>query len=694
MMTHGIRTLLAASVALGFALTAGAATVVDNAVLANESDGANWAGYSRTFSEQRFSPLTQINGSNVKRLGLAWSLQLNDVWNVSTAPLAVDGVIYFAAGYSVIHAVNAVSGKLLWKYDPQVTGYKMRLAWGSRGMAFWKGKVYAGTQDGRLFAVDARSGKLVWQTQTTEPGDVRYITGAPRVFNGKVVIGHGGADAGAVRGYVTAYDADTGKQLWRFFTVPGDPAKGFENKAMAMAAKTWRGEWWKLGGGGTVWNSMTYDPEFNRLYLGTGNGSPWNQKIRSPGGGDNLFLCSIVALDADTGEYVWHYQTNPGETWDFNSAMDMVLATLSIDGAPRKVLMHAPKNGFFYVIDRNSGKLISAEKIAKVTWAERVDLASGRPIEVPGSRYESGEALIWPGSFGAHNWHPMSYSPDTGLVYIPARDLPGYYDDRGIERKNWTATAYDTLGVRPAFSATPGFGDVAADTGTGFLLAWDPVRQKQVWRQPLAGVTNGGVLATHGSLVFQGSADAQFIAYDAASGAPLWHYAMGVGTQAPPITFLAGGKQYVAILAGWAGGPMLLGSLAAKHGWVGREHVPRLLVFALDGNAELPPSPAPSRPVPLDDPKFQIDTTRVQRGLAVYGKCIVCHGMGAVAGGFAPDLRASAIPLSAPALDAVVRGGSLESRGMPRFAEFSEADLEDLQHYLRSRARESLLQRH
>jgi quinohemoprotein ethanol dehydrogenase len=409
----------------------------------------------------------------------------------------------------------------LWKYDPKVTGYKMRLAWGSRGMAFWKGKIYAGTQDGRLFAVDATSGKLVWETQTTEPADVRYITGAPRVFNGKVVIGHGGADMGPTRGYVTAYDANTGKQLWRFYVVPGDPAKGFENKAMQMAAKTWRGEWWKFGGGGTVWNSMTYDPEFNRLYLGTGNGDPWNQKIRSPGGGDNLFLCSIVALDADTGEYLWHYQTNPGETWDFNSTMDIVLATLSINGAPRKVLMHAPKNGFFYVIDRENGKLISAQKFAKVTWAERVDLESGRPVEVPGSRYESGEALIWPGSFGAHNWQPMSYSPDTGLVYIPARDLPTYYNDRGVNLESWKPTPLDALGVRPGFTATQGSGDVAPDTGTGFLLAWDPVRQKEVWRQSDAGVTNGGALSTHGGLVFQGLADGQFVAYDAVSGAAL-----------------------------------------------------------------------------------------------------------------------------------------------------------------------------
>lgn len=306
---------------------------------ANEQDGRDWASISRTFSEQRYSPLDLINDRNVKRLGLAWSLDLPGINSVSSEPIAVDGVLYFAVGQAIVHAVNVRTGKLLWRYDPEVAkvaGHKLRLAWGSRGVAFWKGKVYVGTLDGRLIAIDAKTGRPSWSVQTTEAEDDRFISGAPRVFNDKVIIGHGGGDLGDTRGYVTAYDATTGKQAWRFWTVPGDPAKGFENKAMEMAAKTWNGQWWKFGGGGgTVWNAMTYDPEFNRIYLGTGNGTPWNQKIRSPGGGDNLFLCSVVALDADTGEYVWHYQTNPGETWDYNSAMEMVLATRVIDGKPR-----------------------------------------------------------------------------------------------------------------------------------------------------------------------------------------------------------------------------------------------------------------------------------------------------------------------------------------------------------------------
>ncbi|SER17548.1 quinohemoprotein ethanol dehydrogenase [Solimonas aquatica] len=665
---------------LGAALSAQAASEIDNAALANEADSANWAAYGRSFSEQRFSTLDQINRDTVKRLGLAWSLDLPDVWNVSSTPLAVDGVLYLAVGFSVIKAVDAVSGKLLWSYDPKVDGQKMRMAWGIRGLAFWKNKVYAGVQDGRLFALDAKTGQLVWETLTTTPGDNRYITGAPRVFNGHVLIGHGGADFGHVRGYVTAYDADTGRQLWRWFAVPGNPADGFEDPSQELAAKTWTGQWWKFGGGGSAWNALTYDPEFNRVYIGTGNGGPWNRKLRSPGGGDNLFLCSVVALDADTGKYLWHYQTTPGETWDFNSTMDMVLATVQIEGKPRKVLMHAPKNGFFYVIDRETGKLISAEKIGKVTWAERIDMQTGRPVEVRGARYENGESLIWPGSGGTHNWQPMAYSPDSGLVYIPARELPGYYDDRGYTPENYDMDRDGPMGVHGFFD------DIPKNAGSSSLLAWDPVHQKKAWEKPLPGATPGGVMATHGGLVFQGQSDGQLIAHDAQSGETLWRFDMGVGTQAPPITYSVNGKQYVSVLAGWSGGLMVLGSLSAQHGWVGREHPRRLLTFALDGDARLPPSAAPSIPQPLHDAGFKVDSALASQGRTLYQKCTICHGVAAVSGGYAPDLRASAIPLNTAAFTTIVRDGALQSRGMPPFAELSDADVQALQHYIRQQA--------
>lgn len=686
-MSVRIAKAMAAAVLLCLVQGAAAQTVIDNAALNNEADGTNWAAWGRTFSEQRYSPLDQINTQTVSHLGLAWSLEFDDVWNVSSQALAVDGVIYTAVGYSRVYAIDARSGQVLWNYDPKVESRKMRMAWGSRGLAYWNGKVYAGVQDGRLFALDAKTGALVWETLTTEPGDNRYITGAPRVWagrdgRGKVIIGHGGADFGHVRGYVTTYDAETGQQLWRWWVVPGNPADGFENEVMEKAARTWSGEWWKFGGGGTVWNAMTYDPEANRIYLGTGNGSPWNAQLRNPGGGDSLYLCSVVALDADTGEYVWHYQTTPNESWDFNSTMDMVSATVEIDGKARKVLMHAPKNGFFYVLDRETGQLISAEKIGKVTWSEKVDMATGRPVEVRGARYENGPALTWPGSGGTHNWHPMAYSPDTGLVYIPAREMPGYYDGEGRSPRTWQMTPDDVMGLRGFFD------DIPKSAGTTSLLAWNPVTQKEAWRNPTPGATNGGVIVTRGGLVFQGRADGQFVATDAKSGAELWSHDMGVGTQAPPLTYSVDGKQYVSVLAGWGGAPSLLGSLSAQHGWVGRQYPRRMLTFVLDGDAKLPVSPPPVTKVePVDDPAFVVDAALADKGKLIYKACLICHGTAAVAGGYAPDLRASPVPLSAEGFRAIVQAGALEPRGMPKFDDFSDADLEALRHYIRERAR-------
>ena len=681
-------------VLLGSALTnvATATPTINNAALGNEANGSNWAAYGRTFSEQRYSPLKQINADNVSRLGLAWSLDLPDVNFSTTAPLAVDGVIYFSPGISEVRAVNAISGKQLWRYDPEVAKLapqKLRAGWGSRGLAYWEGKVYLGSRDGRLIALNAKNGKPEWSVMTVEPDDHRYISGAPRVFNGKVIIGHGGADVGATRGYVTAYDAKTGKQLWRFFTVPGDPAKGFEDKAQEMAAKTWKGEWWKHGGGGTVWNAMTYDPQYNRIYLGTGNGAPWNQKIRSPGGGDNLFLCAIVALNADTGEYVWHYQTNPGETWDYNSAMDIVLADVTIDNKPRQVIVHAPKNGFFYVIDRASGKLISAEKFTKVTWAERVDMATGRPVETPNARYEAGETLIWPGMIGGHNMQPMSFNPGTGLVYLPTIELPGYYNDKGIDTATWKHSKELGWSV--------GLNDVNEDTpmniGGSSLQAWDPVKQKALWAVPTPGLMNGGTISTAGNLVFQGQIDGKFIAYAADTGKRLWSFEAGNAVLAPPITFSVGKKQYVSVITGNSGAPSVLGSPQAQYGWQARVNTRRLLTFELDGKRHMSTAAGPSLIVPLDDPQFKIDVALAEKGKAMFLEkyCVSCHGFGAIAAGGAPDLRASAMALSAPTFEQVVRGGILQVKGMPRYAELSDADLNSIFHYIRSRARESLV---
>jgi quinohemoprotein ethanol dehydrogenase len=677
--------LLVAASAISFQL--GAATTVDDAALANEADGTNWAGFGRTYSEQRYSPLTEIDVGSVRRLGIAWHLDLPADRSLTGTPLVVDGVMYFNGSYNVVRAVDARSGKLLWEFDPEVTevaGDRLRMMWDwNRGIAYWKGRVYNATVDGRLIAIDAATGKEVWSVQTFDPALALMITGAPKVFRDKVIIGNGGTEWGPARGFVTAYDTATGKEVWKFYTVPGNPADGFENKAMEMAAKTWTGEWWKYGGGGTVWHGITYDPEFNHVYLGTGNGSPWNQKVRSPGGGDNLFLCAIVALDADTGEYKWHYQTTPGETWDYNSNMDIVLADIKVRERVAKVILHAPKNGFFYVIARANGKLLAAEKYAKVDWANSVDMKTGKPVEREGSRYEDGEEIVWPSPFGAHNWHAMSYSPDTGLAYFAAIEMPGQFTDTHVDVQTWKSPYFN-------FDAAVAFGaDYVPDKGgTGALRAWDPLRQKLAWEVPLPGVWNPGTLTTAGNLVFQGRADGSFWAYRADNGEVLWKTELGVGISAPPITYELDGKQYVSLLVGWGGaGAATPGFIGAQHGWDYKAHQRRLVTFALDAKGELPPVPGPVFAQPLAAPDFAVDAAQVEKGTKLYVDwCMMCHGAGAGAAGYAPDLRASPILLSLEAMKDVVIGGSRRAQGMPNYPEFGEAELVALQHYVRNQA--------
>jgi len=688
-MAKHARIALALGLAAGLMSTgAFSATTVDGAAIANEQDTGNWLSYGRTYSEQRYSPLDQINENTVAGLKADWALELPTDRTLLATPIVVDGVMYISGSYSVVRAVDAQSGKVLWTYDPktlEVAGDRQRIFWDSnRGVAFWKGKVFVATGDGRLNAIDAKTGKEVWSAVTIDPKLPMYINGAPRVFRDKVIIGNGGTEVGANRGYVTAYDTETGKQAWRFYIVPGNPADGFEDETQAMAAKTWTGEWWKHGGGGNAWNGFTYDPEFNRIYIGTGNGSPWNRNIRSPGGGDNLFLCSIVALDADTGKYAWHYQTTPGETWDYNSNMDMVLADLKVAGKPVKALMHAPKNGFFYVIDRANGKLLSAEKIGKVDWAESIDLKTGRPVERKGARYEDGQELVWPSPFGIHNWHAMSFNPNTGLAYIPVMELPGMFTDKGIDRSIWQS---------PNFSIDPGVefarDDIPVNAGTGALRAWDPVAQKLRWEVKLPGVWNPGTLTTGGNLVIQGRTDGKLVAYRATDGESLWQFDAGLGISAPPVTYTVNGKQHIALLVGWGGaGPAVGGSLQAQHGWAYRAQPRRLISFSLEGKADLPKLPPPSFAKPLKQEDFKVDEMLAQQGNVLWAKhCVLCHGAGAVSGGYAPDLRASTIPLYDAALQDVVVKGSRQAAGMPRFHEFSAGDLKALQHYIRREAR-------
>jgi quinohemoprotein ethanol dehydrogenase len=656
-------------------------------VLVDTSNGRDWAGYGRTFGEQHYSPLRSVNDANVNTLGLAWWIDL-ETNNSSTVPLAVDGVLYFTTGYSVIHAVDAATGKTLWVYDSkttQVAGKKLRQGYGSRGIAWSQGNIYTGTQDGRLIAIDAKSGRQLWSVLTVEKDDWRYISGAPRVFDNKVIVGNGSADIAATRGYVTAYDAGTGRQLWRFFTVPGDPALGFEDKAQEMAAKTWYGEWWKRGGGGTVWNAMSFDPDTNTLFIGTSNGAPWNRVVRSEGKGDNLFLASIVALDGKTGTYKWHYQVNPGDSWDYDATTDMEFASLNINGASRKVLMQASKNGFFYVIDRVSGKLLSAEPFAKVNWASRIDLGTGRPIENSSSEYEHGPELQWPGPQGAHNWPPMSFNPNTGLAYFPKYDLPATYDGRGINSKNWQRYPGGAMdgGVNIDITAN------APGAGVGSLVAWNPVTQSQAWSVPNPGFWNGGTMTTAGNLVFQGQSDGSFNAYAANDGRRLWSYAVGSGIIAPAITYQAGGRQFVTVLSGFGGSGSLYGDRSAAAGWEARSQSRRVLTFALGATAGLPPLPAPYRAHASIDHNYKSDPEATMRGAIIFGRrCATCHGATAIAGGAAPDLRASSLPRSADGFDEIVRKGALVARGMPRFEELRDEEMSDLRQYLTARSQD------
>lgn len=653
----------------------------------DSAPGDDWPGAGRTYGEQHYSPLAQVNAANVTRLGLAWSLDL-DVGNSVTQPIAVGGVLYFVTGTGILQAVDAVRGRKLWSYDAKVWEHetdKMRASWGSRGVAWWNGTLYFGTADGRLIAVDAESGKERWTVETTQHGDGRFVTGAPRVFDGKVLIGHGGADWAAVRGYVTCYDAATGKQLWRFYTVPGNPADGFESEAMRMAAATWHGEWWKQGGGGTAWNAMTYDPETRTVFIGTGNGAPWNNKVRSQGQGDNLFLSSIVALSADTGAYKWHYQTNPAESWDYNAAMDMELADLVIGGHPRKVLMTAPKNGFFYVIDRIDGKLISATPFAKVTWASGIDLTTGRPIDVPGNRFENGPFVIAPGPIGAHSWLPMAWSPQSRLAYIPAIEMEMIMSDLFARPQDWH---------RPPFLANNGAVGVEMDEtkpkGSSSLVAIDPVAQKIVWRVPTPTSVSGGVLATAGGLVFQGTVDNRFSAYAAASGRRLWSFDAGAPVIAPPIAYTVNGRQYVTVLSGSGGSLVLVGDAFIDHPVGYREQARRVLTFAIGGRARLPRS-QPYVLQPVSDPGYVANHEAEMRGYGLYSQtCIMCHGRDVSAlGGAAPDLRASPAILSGEAFHAITKGGALRQQGMPPFRDLSDANIEDIRQYVRMKAREA-----
>ena len=676
----------------------------DERIKAADSEPGNWLAFGRNYEEQRFSPLTQINKENVDSLGLAWFKDMNTNRALEATPIVVDGRMFFTTSWSRVYSVDARTGETLWSYDPMVPG-----EWGrraccdvvNRGVAVYNGRVYVGTLDGRLLALDADSGKLDWEVDTLIDRDRFYtITGAPRVANGKVFIGNGGAEFG-VRGYVTAYDSETGDEVWRFYTVPGDPSQPFEHPEMELAAETWKGgEWWKIGGGGTVWNSIVYDPDFNHVYLGVGNGSPWTRVIRSPGGGDNLFLSSIVALDADTGVMKWYYQTTPGDNWDYTAVQDIALADMTIEGESRKVLLQAPKNGFFYVLDRSDGELLAANPFATVTWATHVDMETGRPVENEALNFEENGKWVLPGPLGAHNWQAMSVDVKAGLVYLPAQDNPLFYE-MSEEYKNTGIFKRKPQGWNTGLE----FGRLAqvildnvADQPTpkGYLKAFDPLTGEERWVVEIPNYWNGGVLGTEGGLVFQGNALGFLNAYDKETGETLWSFNTYTSMLAPPITFELDGEQYVSILTGTGGGDLFGGEPlppVAEHASLTYNNYGRLLVFKLGGDAELPVPDLRDREIPARD-VAAIEHGSVQRGERLYNEnCAVCHGFLVRSGGAIPDLRRMTED-SVAAWDQIVLDGILGANGMASFADaLNPAQSGDLLNYVKMRAEEDRLVR-
>jgi quinohemoprotein ethanol dehydrogenase len=672
-------------------------TEVVNAIESAENTGANWLVYGYSNREQRHSPLKEITTNNVKDLGLEWYFETDYMRGLEATPIVVDGVMFVVGNWNVIYALNAKTGELIWKYDPQVPKEWGKMACCdavSRGVAVWEGKVFNGTLDGRLVAIDAATGKLVWEKLTLEHYlDKNYpytITGAPRVVNDKVIIGNGGAEYG-VRGYVTAYDTDTGKQLWRFYTVPGNPELGFENQQMEDAAKTWTGEWWKFGGGGTVWDSIVYDQELNQLLIGVGNGSPWDRLVRSPEGGDNLYLSSIVSLNPDTGEYLWHYQEVPAENWDYTATQHIMLADMDVKGETKKVIWHAPKNGFFFVIDRENGKLLSAEPYANINWASHYDLTTGRPVENAIAKYQdrSGDDLIRPSSIGAHNWQPMAHNPDTGLVYIPAMEsafqykkLESYKHDFG----QWNTGVHDPepVGMPQAMSQS-----VLRKVTTGHLLAWDPKTQKEKWRVQHTQVWNGGVLSTAGNLIFQGTGDGEFRAYNATTGETLWEFIAQTGIVAPPITYSVDGEQYITVLVGRGGAFSLVGGIEVGPS----PNRSRVLTFKLGAERVLPPLAAE-----LDYPELpampNVSEEVLALGMNKYHKyCAGCHGYNVVSNGAIPDLK-YIHKVFHDQFKPIVLEGNFKGLGMVGFKDvLTEAEADAIQAYIISRAYEDKAER-
>jgi quinohemoprotein ethanol dehydrogenase len=655
---------------------------VDTARISTASAGEEWLTYGGTYDEQRHSKLTQINRDNVGQLGVAWTYDLATNRGVESTPIVVDGVMYVTSAWSVVYALDAKTGAEKWVYDPGVdraVGVKACCDVVNRGVAVYDGKVFVGVIDGRLEALNAETGQVVWSKVTVDQTKPYTITGAPRVVNGKVLIGNGGAELG-VRGYLSAYDTSSGDLVWRFYTVP-NPAKqpdgAASDEAFAKVGNvTWgdTGAWTTDGGGGTVWDSIVYDEVNKQIIFGVGNGSPWNRTFRDPSGGDNLFLSSIVAVDAETGAYRWHFQTTPGDNWDYTATQTIILADLPLGegGAKRRVAMQAPKNGFFYVLDAATGEFLSGDAFVPLNWATGLD-AKGRPVENPAARYSKVPFEQTPGPLGAHNWHPMAFSPDTGLAYIPAQEIPQAYaeDPRFATRPvGWNTGIDFSAGVPPI--APPEVAKMLRATLKGRLIAWDPVARKPKWTVEHENAWNGGVLSTAGGLVFQGKLNGDFVAYDAATGAKLWSHPLKSGGASGPGTYMIDGEQYVTITTGWGSAFALAGGFAFDEKV--SPSVGKVVTFKLGATGEIADTGLP----PVEKtPKAATfgSLAMLSEGTVHYARnCAVCHGPLAISSGVLPDLRWSAITGNKEAWKGVVLDGNLSANGMVSFADYLTPD--------------------
>jgi PQQ-dependent dehydrogenase (methanol/ethanol family) len=661
---------------------------VDDARLKSaDQDSGNWLMYGRTYDDHRFSPLKQVDEQSVGKLGLVWSRELSTTRGLEATPLVKDGVIYTTGSWSVVYAIDGKTGDVRWTYDPKVPRERALFICCdvvNRGVALYHDKVYVATLDGRLVALDAKSGMPVWNVMTAENNRPYSITSAPRVAKGLVVIGNAGAEFG-VRGYVSAYDAETGKMAWRTYTVPGDPSKGFESKAMEQAAKTWSGDWWTVGGGGPPWEGVSYDPDLDLLYFGTGNAVAWYRSLRNKGENDNLYTASILAVHANNGDMAWYYQTTPGDNWDYDATQPLLQADLNIGGRQRKVIMQANKNGFFYVLDRATGEFISGTAFVDgVTWASGLDAKTGRPAVTPVGFSGAQPVLVSPGPDGAHNWNPMAFNPATGFVYLPAKtgtqfihapDAKWKYDPNGYN-----------LGLDAFYEGPLTAKMISNPPAKGELLAWDPVAQRAAWRVPYPVVEGGGVLTTAGNLVFQGRADGILAAYRATDGKQLWQFDAGTGIIAPPVTYLVDGVQYVSVMAGWGGSSALFNAPGAgkiKPGYG------RLVTFAVDGKAELkaPAYGHTEPPTPAMTTSASAKTIK-QGGMLFNSVCAPCHGINAVAGP-TPDLR-YLNKGTHEQFQNIVLGGARASLGMPSFQKILTPDqVQAIQAYILTRSKES-----